>query len=64
MMQNNPQQFNMNGLMQQINQLKQNIKGDPNQYIQQMLQSGRITQDQYNAAAQQAQNIMRMLGGR
>lgn len=61
---NQPQQFNANGFMQQLQQLRQNFKGDPNQYIQQMLNSGRISQQQYNAAVQQAQNIMRMLNGK
>lgn len=58
----NPQTFNANGFLQQLNQLQQTMKGDPNQHIQQMLNSGRVTQQQYNAAVQQAQRIMRMLG--
>lgn len=61
-MQNIPQQFNMNGFMQQLNQLKQQMPGDPMQQIQRMLNSGRITQQQYNAAVQQAQNIMKLFG--
>lgn len=61
-MQNNPQQFNMNGFMQQLNQLKQQMPGDPMQQIQQMLNSGRVTQQQYNVAVQQAQNIMKLFG--
>lgn len=61
-MQNIPQQFNLNGFMQQLNQLKQQMPGDPMQQIQQMLNSGRITQQQYNAAVQQAQNIMKLFG--
>ncbi len=58
------QTLNPNAIMQQLNQLKQTFKGDPNQQIQQMLNSGRITQQQYNAAVQQAQQIMRMLSGK
>lgn len=61
-MQNNPQQFNMNGFMQQLNQLKQQMPGDPMQQIQQMLNSGRVTQQQYNVAVQQAQSIMKLFG--
>ena len=61
-MQNIPQQFNINGFMQQLNQLKQQMPGDPMQQIQQMLNSGRITQQQYNVAVQQAQNIMKLFG--
>lgn len=61
---NQPQQgINAGALQQQLNMLRQNFKGDPNQYIQQMLNSGKVTQSQYNAAVQQAQNIMRMLHG-
>lgn len=58
------QTLNPNAIMQQLNQLKQTFKGDPNQQIQQMLNSGRVTQQQYNAAVQQAQQIMRMLSGK
>lgn len=56
----NPMQF-----IQQLNQLKSR-GGDPNQMIQQMLNSGRITQSQYDAAVKQAQQIQQMLtpGGR
>ena len=61
-MQNTPQQFNMNGFMQQLNQLKQQMPGDPMQQIQQMLNSGRVTQQQYNVAVQQAQSIMKLFG--
>ena len=52
--------FDPNGFMKSLNELK-NKGGDPNQMIQQMLNSGRITQNQYNAAVQRAQQIMRML---
>jgi hypothetical protein len=43
-------------------QFKQNFKGDPRQQIQEMLNSGRITQEQYNAAVQRAQMLQKMLG--
>ena len=57
--------FNPNQFMQSLNELKQK-GGDPNQIIQQMLNSGRITQAQLNTAVNRAQQIMRMLplGGR
>jgi len=51
-----------NNLLQRFNQFRQNFSGNPQQQIQRMLNSGQITQDQYNRAVQQAQNIMRMLG--
>lgn len=56
----NPMQF-----MQQLNQLKSR-GGDPNEMIQQMLNSGRVTQSQYDNAVKMAQQIQQMLapGGR
>lgn len=50
----NPMQF-----MRQLNQLKSR-GGDPNQMIQQMLNSGRVTQAQYDAAVKRAQQIQQM----
>lgn len=57
------QGFNPQNFMSRLNELKAK-GGDPNQMIQEMLNSGKISQAQYNAAAQRAQQIMRMLGGR
>lgn len=48
---------NMLQLMQQFQQFRQNFKGNPQQQIQQMLQSGRISQAQYNNAVQMAQQL-------
>lgn len=50
-------------IIQQFNQFKKNFKGNPQQQIQQMLNSGKITQAQYNAAVQKAQMLQRMLSG-
>lgn len=57
---NSINQFDTNSFMQSLADLK-NKGGDPNQMIQQMLNSGRISQAQYNAAVSRAQQIMRML---
>lgn len=54
----NPMQF-----MQQLNQLKSK-GGDPNQMIQQMLNSGRVTQAQYDNAVKMAQQLQQMLGNK
>ena len=51
-------------IIQQFNQFRKNFKGDPKQQIQQMLNSGKITQSQYNAAVQKAQMLQRMIYGR
>lgn len=48
-------------MIQQFLQFKQNFTGDPRAQIQQMLNSGRVTQDQYNQAVQMAQQLQQML---
>ena len=53
---------NNNGIMQRFQQFQQMFRGDPRQQIQQMLNSGKITQGQYNQAVQMAQQIKRMFG--
>lgn len=52
--------FNQNNFMQSLQQLKSQ-GGDPNQMIQNMLNSGRVSQAQYNMAVQKAQQIQQML---
>lgn len=52
--------FNQNSFLQSLQQIKSH-GGDPNQMIQNMLNSGRITQAQYNTAVQKAQQIQQML---
>lgn len=55
---------NMMNLVQQFMQFKQNFSGDPKQQIQNLLNSGKVTQEQYNRAVQMAQQLQRMMGGR
>lgn len=57
---NNPMMLNQ--LMQRIQQLKSQIGGDPNQQIQQMLNSGKITQADYDRAVQRANELKKMFG--
>lgn len=52
---------NNNNILQRFDQFKQNFKGDPQQQIQQMLNSGRITQQQYNNAVQMANQLMKFI---
>ena len=54
----------MNMLMQRLQQFRQMFTGDPRQQIQQLMNSGKVSQETYNQAYQQAQQIQRMLGGR
>lgn len=58
----NMNQNNINAFMQRLNNLKQSFNGDPNQKIQELLNSGKVSQEQYNQAVQQAAQIKKMLG--
>ena len=53
---------NANIFMQRLNQLKQSFSGDPNKKIQELLNSGKVTQQQYDQAVRQAQQIKKMFG--
>ena len=57
----NPLYHQMAGtnILQQFNQFRQAFKGDPQRTVQQMLESGRISQDQYNRAVQMANQFMK-----
>lgn len=57
----NNQVGNMAGIIQQFNQFKNTFKGDPREQVQRMLNSGQITQEQYNRAVQMAQVLQNML---
>ena len=54
----------MNPMVQRFQQFRQMFRGDPKQQVQQMLNSGRITQAQYNQAVQTANQMMKMMGGK
>ena len=51
---------NINPLMQRVQQLKEQLGGNPNDHIQQLLNSGKVTQDQYNRAVQMANQMRGM----
>ena len=57
-------QNNFQQMMQKFQQFKRMFTGDPQQQVQQLLNSGRITQQQYNNAVQMAHQFQRMMGGR
>jgi len=56
--------MNIQDFIGKLNQFKQTYTGNPQQQIQQMLNSGKVTQQQYNNAVNTANQIMRMLGGK
>ena len=52
------------GLMRFINELnefKRTFSGDPKQEVQNLLSSGRLTQEQFNELAQMANQIMAIM---
>lgn len=54
----------MSAMMSRLEQFRQSFSGDPRQTVQQLLNSGRMTQAQYNQLSSAATQIQRMLGGR
>lgn len=51
----------MGNIFQQFQQFKNGFKGDPRQQVQQLLNSGKITQEQYNQAVQMANAFQKMI---
>ena len=58
---NNPFQ-NVQMLMQRFQQFQKSFTGNPVQQIQQMMNSGKISQPMYNQAVQMANQFSRMFG--
>ena len=55
---------NIQQLIQQYNQFRQAFQGNPQQQIQQLLNSGRVSQQSYNQAYQLAQQFQKMMGNK
>lgn len=51
----------MQNMLNKLNQFRQTIQGDPKQQAQQLLNSGQMSQDQYNRLSQMATQIQNML---
>ena len=51
-----------NNLINRFNQFRQNFHGDPQQQVQQLLNSGKVTQQQYNEAVRKARMLQNLLG--
>lgn len=45
-------------MMQQLQQFKNSFRGDPRAEVQRLLQSGQMTQEQFNQLGQMANQIM------
>lgn len=55
---------NQSNFLQKLQQFQQMLKGDPREQVQQLLNSGRVSQAQYNQAVQMANQLQRMIGGK
>lgn len=53
---------NMQSIMQRFQQFQRMFTGDPRQQVQQLLNSGKVSQQQYDAAVQMANQLQRMMG--
>ena len=64
---NNPlyQMFGQNqtngNVLQRFLQFRNTFNGDPRQMVQQLLNSGKVSQDQYNTAVQMANQLSRFI---
>ena len=65
---NNPlyQQMNQGGnnMLQQFMRFRNSFSGNPQEEVQKLLNSGKVSQAQYDQAVRMAQQFQRMLGGR
>lgn len=54
---------NTSNILNQMNQIKQQLNGNsPQQFAQNLLNSGKVSQDYYNQKYQQALQMWKMLG--
>ena len=49
-------------IVERFRQFQRMFTGNPKQQVQQLLNSGKVSQGQYNAAVQMAQQLQRILG--
>ena len=54
----------MNPMIQKFQQFRQSFSGNPQQQVQQLLNSGKISQAQFNQAVQMTNQMMKMMGGK
>lgn len=58
---NGHQPGNMMKMLQQFQNFKQTFQGDPRQQVQALLNSGKVSQAQYNQAVQMANALQQMM---
>ena len=52
--------FGQNNIMQNFNNFKQNFQGDPKQQVQELLNSGKMSQQQFNQLSFMAQMFQQL----
>lgn len=57
-------QMNQNPVMQRFQQFQRIFKGNPQEQVQQLLNSGKVSQADFNKAVQIAQEFQRMFTGK
>lgn len=57
-------QNSMMSMMAQLNQFRQTFQGNPKQQVQQLLNSGKMSQEQFNQLSQMATQIQNMMTNR
>lgn len=55
---------NMQNMVNQFQQFRQNFQGDPRAQVQQLLNSGQMTQEQFNQLSNLANQFQQMMGKR
>ena len=57
-------QMNQNPIMQRFQQFQRMFKGNPQEQVQQLLNTGKVSQAQYNQAVQMANQFQKILSGK
>lgn len=52
---------NMNNVLSQFQRFRSQFKGDPRQQVQQLLNSGKVSQEQYNRAVQMVNELQKYM---
>jgi len=60
---NSMQTNSQNNIFQRFQQFRNAFKGNPQEQVQQLLNSGKVTQQQYDQAVKMANQFQRMLNG-
>lgn len=55
-------QMNQGNIIQRFQQFQRMFRGNPQEQVQQLLNSGKVSQEQYNRAVQMANQLRGMLG--